>query len=49
MKKTNYTINFGTKKFRVNEWLYSYFNKVKGRKTPPSAYNILYKILTGVK
>lgn len=46
MKEIKYTIHFGKKPFRVNEWLYNYFNKVKGK---PRLYSNLYNIVTGLK
>jgi hypothetical protein len=46
-KEIKYTIHFGeTKSFKVNEWLYGYFNSVK---KDSGEYEKLYKILTGVK
>ena len=42
-----YRIHFGeSKSFKVNEWLYNYFNEVKNDE---ERYGELYKILTGVK
>lgn len=41
MKEIKYTIHFGKKPFRVNEWLYNYFNKVKGN----LVYIVIYTIL----
>lgn len=46
-KEIKYTIHFGeTKSFKVNEWLYDYFNSIKKNS---AEYEKLYKILTGVK
>lgn len=46
MKEVNRTIHFGEKSFKVNEWLYNYFNEVKGN---PVLYKRLFNILTGLK
>ena len=40
-----YTIHFGENSFKVNEWLYNYFNSVKNK---PKEYKQLYRIITGV-
>lgn len=42
-REIRYTIHFGnTASFRVHEWIYSYFNKVKN---DPIKYNRLYNFL----
>lgn len=46
MSQVNHTIHFGKKSFKVNKYLYDYFNKVKEK---PKLYNHLFKILNGVK
>lgn len=44
MSKVNHTIHFGEKSFKVNEFLYGYFNKVKDK---PELYKQLFEILDG--
>lgn len=45
-KEIKYKIHFGEKCYKVNEWLYNYFNKVKDK---PLLYQKLYNIIIGIK
>lgn len=48
MPSVNYKIHFGSIHYKVDEWLYNYFNKVK-KKKDQAEYENLFKILRGAK